>query len=255
MTDDGVLFALRFAEGPLFRFSLALALLGLLRILLLEISDVVGAYVTITNPQAFWRRVMTRILWTLLPSRVLLREGMLGGGAAAAWHLALDVISLIFRVGVVLVPTFMVAHVYLWERALGVSWPSFGYATADLLSWMTVGAAVVLLLGRVYSPVLRGIEPGWTFLRPLLLLAAFLTGLFSAHPTWTAVDYHVMLLLHVLSASLCLALLPFARLLSNMFTPLSEVLPHLAWRPAEDDRSEAAPPGVGHTAGERLGLR
>lgn len=230
-TDESVLAALRLAQGPLFRFALALTLLGLLRLALLSLSDAIAAYVSMP-PGEFWRRVRLRALWGLLPALVLRRVGRLRAGGGLAYHVVLDAASLLLRTGAVLIPTFMVAHVYLWERALGASWPSFGGALADALTWTTLAAGVLVFLGRIYSSTLRAVEPAWSFLKPLFLLPPFVTGLLAAHPTWSPVDYHVMLLVHTLSAALAMILVPLAKLLSAMHTPITRVAPQASWRAA-----------------------
>lgn len=228
--EESILVALRIVRGPVLRFALALALLGLARHALLALSDLVAAYVTTADRREIWSNVRLRLTWRILPSVVLRTAGRLRGPVEWFWLLLLDVLSLIYRAGVLLVPTFMVAHVYLWERSLGVAWPAFGVRTADVLSLLTIGAGAVLLLGRVYSPALRAIEPPAAFFKPLIVLAPLCTGVLAMHPTWCPVDYHAVLLLHVLWASLALALWPFARLLAPVHTQLTSVLPQTRWR-------------------------
>ena len=67
---------------------------------------------------------------------------------------------------------------------------------------VTIVGGFALLLGRIYSPLLRRMEPAWTFVKPLILIIPFLTGFLSMRPAWSPIDYHVVMLLHVLSASL-----------------------------------------------------
>jgi hypothetical protein len=238
-------FALRVAQGPLFRFAFALAMLSLLRFALLGLSGLVASYVTDRDRAVFWRKVRQRVLWWVLPTVVINQLRPYRSRALYAYDIGLCGISLLFRVLVVVLPTFMVAHVYLWERALAVSWPAFPGRLADVLSVITVVSGLVLFLGRIYSPALREIEPPWSFFKPLLLLVPFFTGLFARHPTWSPVDFQVVLLVHVLSAAAVLALLPFARLLSCMHTRVTTLVPSAAWR------SEPAPLASLETAGMR----
>lgn len=225
---------LELAEGPIFRCAFALLVLGVLRAGLLAGSDAMAAYLT-TPPQLrrsiFWPKVRERLLWFLLPAasataRPLLRSG---GHAFFAYHLALSAVSLLFRTGVVVVPTFMVAHVYLWERGLGLSWPAFPGPLADVLALVTVVSGVVVFLGQVYSPIRRRLEPAWSFLKPLLLVLPFASGFLAMHPTWSPLSYQMVRLIHVLSASLVFVLVPFTRLLSGVHTPLLRPRPELAW--------------------------
>lgn len=234
--NDGALFLQNLAQGPLFRFAFALLALGLLRVAVLGLSDVVGAYLTLPDRREFWRKLRQRVLWFVFPSLVLREAGLGGGPGLFAYHVALSCTSLIFRLGVLLVPAFMAAHVRLWERGLGLSWPALPGTLADVLAVITIVAGFVLFLGRIYSPVLRSIESPWSFLRPLALLVPFLTGFLAMHPAWCPLDYSVVLLLHIVSAALVFVLIPFTRLLSSLSVPLTRVVPAAAWRnpqPAE----------------------
>jgi hypothetical protein len=239
---DAVITALGVAQGPLFRFAIALAVLGLLRLALLELSGIVAAYVTDRDRTVFWRKIRLHLLWSLFPSTIIHGARPFHSRAMYAYQSVLYCMSLLFRVLVVVLPIFLVAHVYLWERGLGVSWPSLPTRMADILSIATIVSGAVVFLGRIYSPVLRAIEPPWTFFRPLLLLAPFITGVLARHPTWSPMSYYATLLLHVLSAAGVLALIPFARLLSGMHTRLTEIVPDSAWRtkPKDDADSGAA---------------
>ncbi|MFH1745410.1 MAG: hypothetical protein ABIG44_00025 [Planctomycetota bacterium] len=227
--DENVRYLLDFAGGPLFRFAFALMVLGLLRVIALTISDTLAAYLTIEDRRIFWRRFRQHLMWFIFPS-IIIRQARPGGSTSMfVFHLGLCVTSLIFRAIILVVPAFMMAHVYLWERGIGISWPALPAGVADVLTLVAIVAGLVLFLGRLYSPVLRGVEPAWSFLKPLILLLPFVTGMLAMHPTWSPIDYHVVLLIHILSAVLVFVLLPFTRMLSCMHTPLSRFVPEAVW--------------------------
>ncbi len=239
--DPGMRVALDVAQGPLVRFALALAILGVLRTLLLALADLVGGWLTCTDRGEFWRKVRQRLVWQVAPTLVADEARPFRSRGLYAYHLALCGVSLLFRLGVVLVPTFMVAHVYLFERGLGLAWPALPGRVADACAVLTITLGFVLFLGRLYSPLLRAVEPAWTFFKPLILLVPFFTGVLARHPTWSPLDYHTTLLLHVLSAVVVLALVPFARLLSYTHTRITTIVPGAGWRPEPPPRpSEAA---------------
>jgi hypothetical protein len=221
---------LEFVQGPVFRFALALMILGLLRQWFLIISDTIGGYVTSGDRRFFWRKLGQRLAWYFLPS-VLLHRLRPAGRFLAAYHTVLFLMSLTLRVVAVIVALFMVAHVHLWERGLGVSWPAIPEETADLLSIVTIIIGVVMFFGRLYSPVLRSIEPPWSFLKPLVFVVPFITGLLARHPALDPVDYHPMMLMHVLSACVVFVMIPFGRMMFPMHLPLAAVMPEAAWRP------------------------
>jgi hypothetical protein len=245
--NSGIVFLLNLAEGPVFRCTFALLVLGLLRKAVLAASDTAAAYVTISDRSEFRRKFRQRVLWLAFPSLVLRDAGLGGRPALFAYHCALSFVSLIFRLGAVLVPAFMVAHVSLWERGLGISWPALPARLADVLAVVTIVAGLILFLGRIYSPIVRRIESPWSFLRPLALVLPFLTGFLAMHPTWSPLDYNVVLLIHILSACLVFALIPFTRLFSGLQAPLTRVIPQAEWRGTEIAAKEPAAVASPHT--------
>ncbi len=231
------------ARGPLFRFAFTLMVLGMARIIALGCSDMVGAYLTTTDRAAFWHKVRLRILWLTFPSLVLHRLRPQCRGGMLAYHVALCFASMVFRIVAIILPAFLVAHVYLWKRGIGLTWPVLSGSSADLLAWVVIGLGVALFFGRLCSPALREIDPPWSFLKPLILIVPFITGVLAMHPTWSTVDYHVMLLLHTLSGIVVLVLVPFTRLLTCMHRPLTWLMPEAAW--------QGLTPRDDHTAGSR----
>ncbi len=233
--SDTTLFLLDLAEGPLFRVAFSLLVLGLLRAGAFAVADLIGGWLTALDGREFAGKLGWRLLWWFFPARVL-RQVFPGQTPGDRIYLSLvGAAATVFRVGVVLVPTFMLAHVYLWERAFGQSWPAWPGPVADGLTLVTMSAGLVAFFGRLYSPLLRRVEPPWAFLKPLLLLLPFVTGYLSMHPTMFSLDYYVLRLAHVLSAELVFVLIPFARLLMPLHPRLVDLLPAVAWRP------EAAP--------------
>lgn len=229
--NENIFRALEFAQGSIFRASFALLVLGLLRYAVLSLSDSVAAYMTAPARGTFWRKFWLRILWMLFPSVVLRRHGRAANTPMFAYHVVLCCLSLILRAGVIFVPIFMVAHLVLLERAFGLQWAALPGTLADTLAVITIVAGVLLFFGRLYSPMLRRVEPAWTFLKPLILIVPFITGFIAMHPLWSPLDYHFVMLLHVLSACAVMVMIPFGRLLSCMHTRLTDMVPETAWRP------------------------
>jgi hypothetical protein len=231
---------IEFAEGPLFRFAFALMVLAALRALLLGVSNAVGAYVTIEDHRDFWHKVRMRVLWLTFPSVILRRAGLEGSRAMHRYHTGLFATSLIFRFTAILVPAFMVEHIYLWEQGLGLRWGTLGATAADTLSVIAIVAGLALFFGRLYSPLLRRIEAPWSFLKPLLLVIPFATGMLAMHPTWSPIDYYVVRLIHTISAALVFVLIGFGRMLTSMDTPLTRIAPDAAWNAPRSPTSRLA---------------
>ncbi len=227
--DETTAALLRLAEGPLFRAAFALLVLGLLRAAILAGSDIVAARLTISDRRLFRQKLGMRLLWFVFPTLVRRRERYADHPVLFGYHLALCCASLVFRAGVILVPTFMAAHVYLWERGLGVGWPTLPGTFANGLAAVTIIAGTMLFLGRFYSPMLRHYEPAWSFFKPLILLAPLLTGFLAMHPTWSPVSYGVVRLVHVLCACVVFVMVPFARLLTCVHVRITDVVADAAW--------------------------
>lgn len=226
--DRHVLELLSLAEGPVFRATFALMVFGVLRWVVLSLSDATAARMSTPNRAGFWSKLRLRMLWEFVPSVVMQRQEPSSPGLFI-YHLCLCGLSLIARLGVVIVPAFMAAHVHLWERSLGVRWPAFPGGVADVLAIITIIAAGALLLGRLYSPRLRGLEPAWSFAKPLVILLPFVTGYVAMHPLMSPFSYHFVMLIHVLSACLLFVMIGFGRLMSCVHTPLTTYLPEAAW--------------------------
>ena len=238
--NANVLFLLDFAEGPLFRLAFAVMVLELLRRALLGIYDLTAAYYSASDTTAVRRKLGLRITWFLAPTLILRRVHPHIG--SLSYLACLCALSLAFRIFAILVPAFMVAHVYLWERGFGLTWSTLPGRIADVLTLITIAIGLTLFLGRLYSPLLRRLEPAWTFFKPLILTVPFLSGVIAMHPTWSPFDYHLVLLIHVLSANLVFVLFPFTRMLHCMHTPLTQVMPEAAW--IRDAASETTAPGI-----------
>ncbi len=240
--NQTILFLLEVAQGPLFRFAFALMIFGLLRQAAFSFSDALGAYLTMSDRALFWRKLRMRLLWFFLPSIVLRRMRPGGSTRMFCYHLAICAVSLIFRICAIIVPAFMVAHVYLIERGIGLSWVTLPVKYADTFAVVTILTGVMLFLMRLYSPTLRAMEAPWSFLNPLVMIVPFATGTMAMHPSWSPLDYHVMLLLHLVSAAVVFVMIPFARMLTCVHTRLTDAVPEAAW-------SAPAPTAPGIPAG------
>lgn len=220
---------LDFADGPLFRFAFWVMVLAGVRALLLGLSDAVGSYLTVNDRGDFWRKIRLRLLWFTFPSAILRDAGMAQSKSMHRFHTGLFATSLIFRLTVIILPAFMVEHVYLMEQTLGFRWGTLSATVADALAIIAIVTGLMLFLGRMYSPLLRKIEAPWSFLKPLLLVIPLASGMLAMHPEWSPVDYYVLRLIHALSAALVFVLVGFGRMLTSMHTPLTEIVPEAEW--------------------------
>jgi len=217
---------LDFARGPLFRLTLALMVLGLARLVLLAIYGIVRTYMMAGDKRLPWPVIRERTLWTVFPFSRLGRS-----------RTVYSVVSVLFHIGLLIVPVFLFAHIHLWQRGLGISWFALPAIVADALTIMTIVAGLVLLAMRAGSPLSRTIGRFQDYAWPILLVLVFLSGLFASHPTWCPVSYPVTLLIHVLSAEAAFVLMPFSKIAHCVLLPFSPLVSDLGWRfPATSGR-------------------
>jgi nitrate reductase gamma subunit len=208
------------ASGPMLRFALLLAAIGLARVIVLQAVELALALRRAGDMVVPWRIVIQRTLAWLLPSRPLRRR------ERVPYNLA----SMILHAGVLTVPLFLGGHVALWERAVGLSWWTLPSPVADGLSLSVVAALVWLLLSRAVTPTFSRLSRAQDWAVPILLLIVFLAGLAAAHPEWSPLGARVAYLLHLLSGELLLVVVPFSKLQHALLFWTSQVSTELGWR-------------------------
>ena len=216
-----------FAKGPLFRLCFAIMLLGLIRILLLDLWGAYKAYRRAGDKNMPWKLVISRgIEWFFPLNRVARNRPFY------------SVFSMLFHVGLILVPLFLYAHVKLWEESTGVSWITLPYDWAYWLTISTIVFAVALLIGRIFNKSSSFLSRKQDYLWPVLLLIPFVTGFVCAHMNISPANYQFFMLMHILSADLIFVLIPFTKIAHCVLMPLSQVVCTIAWKfPPETDEA------------------
>jgi nitrate reductase gamma subunit len=226
-------FWIQFGRGPLFAAAFALMVLGMIRIVALTMVGAAGAYRRSWDRIVNWKEVARQTFHWLVPVARLWRTRPIYSS-----------VSLLFHVGLLLVPLFAAAHVLLWRGAMGFGWRAMPQRAADLLTILTLLAGAGLLLGRVTSSAARRISRPQEYFWPILLLAPFATGYACSHAALSAQAYQELMLLHVYSADLIMALLPFTKIAHCVLAPLSQIVTAVAWK---------FPPGAGDRVAATLG--
>jgi nitrate reductase gamma subunit len=216
---------LEFARGPLFRFSLAVMLLGLLRVIALDLSAAYMAWRRAGDKTIPWNWIIRRtFMWFFPVNRIF------------ASRPVYSLYSIFFHVGLLLVPIFLYAHVELWRGAIGFGWWTLPKAVADWLTLATIVFGVLLIVSRVASSTSRFLSRMQDFLWPIILLIPFVTGYICANTGVGPAGYQFSMLIHVLSAELIFILLPFTKIAHCVLMPLSQFISALAWKfPPETD--------------------
>jgi nitrate reductase gamma subunit len=217
------------AMGPLFWMALIVMLLGLARHVVLTVWQMARTYRRAGDKEIPAGRVAAETRQWLLPvSRLKDR-----------WLYSAT--TVLFHVGVILVPLFLAGHIALWEKALGISWPALPNAVATVLTVAVMVAAVAVLVQRAVNRESRILGRFQDYALPALIAVTFLAGFMVMHPAWNPWGRDPMLLIHVLSGDLLLILVPFTKLSHMVLLPLTQLVSELAWHFPED-------------AGERVGV-
>jgi nitrate reductase gamma subunit len=208
---------LEWARGPAFVFSFTLMILGLTRNFLLTIWGVIKALMKAGDKKIPWKNVLTTSFEWIIPVKKL-KERVL-------YSLA----SIIFHLGLILVPVFLIEHVALWQRGIGMSWPTISQSLADGLTLITLLMIIALLIGRISNRTARALSRGQDFVLLILIALPFASGFLASHPALNPFSYHGTMLVHVLSANLIMCLIPFTKLSHGGIIPLTQIISEVGW--------------------------
>jgi nitrate reductase gamma subunit len=189
-----------FAKGPLFTIAFLVMMLGLARQVGLQIY-----FLTIKKGRRLrevpWRNMARETLSWAVPVRHM--EPGTGVFSTA---------SFLMHIGIILVPLFLVDHIALWNGFLGISLPYLSGEVADVLTLLTIACAGLLLLYRTFKTRHRLVSRPSDYLLLMAVLLPFISGFLASHPGVNPFPWQVMMLTHLLSASLLLILTPFTKL-------------------------------------------
>ncbi len=226
---------LRLGRGPLFAAAFALMVLGIARLGLLTTFGIVKAYLKNHDRIVNWKEVGRQTLNWLFPANRLWRARPI-----------YSAVSFIFHIGLILVPLFAAAHVLLWRKSLGFAWAAMPQHFTDWLTLLTLATGVGLLLGRLASTAARSISRPQEYFWLILLLIPFATGYACTHAALSSKTYEELMLLHLYSADLIMALIPFTKIAHCVLAPFSQMVTAVAWKfPAGAGDRVAATLGYG----------
>ena len=155
---------LEWARGPAFLFSFTLMMLGLLRNFFLTIWGILSALLKAGDKKIPWPDIFASSFAWIIPVKKLKQRVLY------------SIASILFHVGLILVPVFLIEHVALWRRGLGISWPTIGQSIADGLTLLTLAMIFALLIGRFNTRTARALTRGQDIILLLLIALPFLSG-------------------------------------------------------------------------------
>ncbi len=217
---------LQFARGPLFRLCFTIMILGLARIFFMDIWTAVKAYKKSGDKKLPWKIIISRSWEWFFPIKRLSNNFQV-----------YSVLSILFHIGLIVVPIFLFAHIQLWKESIGISWPALPFSWALWLTLSTIFFSVALFFGRLVIKQARALSRKQDYLWLILLLIPFITGFICANLNINSQDYQFFMLAHVLSGELIFVLMPFSKIAHCVLMPLSQVVSSLAWKfpPKTDD--------------------
>ncbi|MCL5266598.1 MAG: hypothetical protein M1469_00650 [Bacteroidetes bacterium] len=212
-------FLLQFARGPLFRLCFIIMLLGLARILFLDFWGAQKVYRRAGDKKMPWRLIASRTFEWVFPVKRVFRNRQV-----------YSFFSILFHIGLIIVPVFLFAHISLWKSSVGISWPALPYWWAFWLTAATIVFATLMLVERLVVKSIHSLSRGQDYLWLLLLLLPFVTGFVCANLNISAGVYQFLMLVHVLSGDLIFFMTPFTKIAHCVLAPFSQVIDALAWK-------------------------
>lgn len=125
----------------------------------------------------------------------------------------------VFHLSLFLVIFFYAPHLALLGAVTGFSWPALPSPLVDGIAALGLAALVAVLASRLKNPVKRFLSGFSDYLAWALTFLPMLTGYLACNHLTS--NYSLTLALHLLSAELLLALLPYTRLSHAMSLFLS----------------------------------
>lgn len=189
-----------FARGPFFALTFLIMILGLFRLVLIQV------YLLVTGKgrrlqKAPWRKILAEAASWVVPIRHLIPGTKV-----------FSVVSYLFHVGILVVPLFLADHIALWERQFGVNLPSISHRLADFLTLFTIVCIGILLGFRTFLGRLRSMSQRSDYGLLVAIFLPFVSGYLAMHPTYNPLPWNVMMLIHILSAEVLFLLIPFTKL-------------------------------------------
>lgn len=219
--------AVAFLRGPGLTFAFAFLILGILRQAGLTVAELLRAYRKAGDSRIPWSWLFRKSLGWIVPVNALRGTRIPYTAASVAFH-----------AGVLLVPFFLAGHIALVQKGWGLSWPALPAAAADGLTLLAVAALLFLLFFRLLNRAARFLSGFQDWTLPVLCLLTFGSGYVVAHPSPRLVPFTLFWFLHLLSAELLLALLPFTKLAHALLFPFTRITWELGWHfvPGAGDR-------------------
>ncbi len=205
------------AKGPVLRFTLAVLVLGLLRLIIISIWEMVAAIRRAGDQRIPYRQIIQQTISWLFPIRRL-------GKDRTGYSLA----SFVLHAGIVIVALFLRNHLDILQANIGLTWLAI---PKPILDWLTLGAIFggsFLLFYRLYVRSSRKLSKFGDYFLLVLILNIFLSG-FLAGQSWNPITYDSLMLFHTLNGMLLLLIIPFTKIAHCVLFPIIRLSTEIGW--------------------------
>lgn len=114
-----------------------------------------------------------------------------------------------FHIGAVIVPLFLMGHNLFLQDKIGFSLFTISQELADVLTWMVVISAFLLVIRRIALPEVRILTTFYDYFIIMISAAPFITGLIARYEIG---DYSLWLTIHIICGEILLIAIPFTKL-------------------------------------------
>jgi nitrate reductase gamma subunit len=128
------------------------------------------------------------------------------------------IVTFAFHICLLLAPIFLLAHIILWDESFSITWWSLPDSVADIMAVVVIFACGYFLWRRLDQPEAKFVSSASDFVILAIVAAPFITGFLAYHQLFA---YKFMVILHMLSGEIMLAVIPFTRLSHMLFFPLN----------------------------------
>lgn len=219
---------LDFVRGPGFLFAFSFMVLGLLRHVLLMIWQVARTYSRAGDKNLPYSAIIISSLEWVFPVRKLRGQPVF------------SLTSIVFHLAVIMVPVFLLGHIELWERGIGLTWFGISNTLADALTLVAIVTGLALLLQRITAKATRALSRFQDYALPLLITIPFASGYLMMHPAINPFPYTLTFLTHLVSANILFILVPLTKLSHMALLPGSQLVSELGWHWPRDAGSRVA---------------
>lgn len=154
-----------------------------------------------------------RFIYTYLSLKYSLRSIMhwIVPFGTVSWRTrpVMTITTFIFHAGLVIMPLFISGHVIMFHNAWGFSWASLPTGFTDVVTLLVIICSFIFLLRRLVLREVKFLTDASDFGLLFLAAAPFITGFLAYH---NSANYHLWLILHILSGEAMLIAIPFTRL-------------------------------------------